>query len=55
MITLQILIAAMMVESGLPGVLQSLHQAVGTLLWITVFTYAAIARRAAGAPQAAAS
>jgi len=54
-ITLQILIAAMMVESGLPGVLQSLHQAVGTLLWITVFTYAAIARRAAGAPQAAAS
>jgi cytochrome c oxidase assembly protein subunit 15 len=43
---LQILIAAALVELRLPPVLQSLHQAVGTLLWVTVFTYAALARRA---------
>jgi heme A synthase len=46
-IALQLAVAASLVELALPPVLQSLHQAVGTLLWVSVFTYAALARRAA--------
>ena len=45
-IVLQLIVAALLVELHLPPVLQSLHQAVGTLLWIAVFTFAALARRA---------
>jgi heme A synthase len=46
-IILQVVIAASLVELGLPPVLQSLHQATGTLLWVAVFTFAALARRGA--------
>lgn len=54
-IVAQIVIAAALVESGLPLRLQSLHQAFGTLVWLTVFTFAALAHRAslhAAAPTA---
>jgi len=39
----QVLVAAAMVEMALPPVLRSLHQAVGTALWICVVTLAALA------------
>ena len=42
-IVLQILIAAAMVELNLPPSLRSLHQAVGTLLWICVVALATLA------------
>lgn len=45
-VILQIVIAASLVELRLPPVLQSLHQATGTLLWVAVFAFAALARRA---------
>ena len=47
-IVLQIIVAASLVELHLPPVLQSLHQAVGTLVWITVVIWASLANRAAG-------
>lgn len=47
-VVLQILVAAALVEMRLPPVLQSLHQAVGTLVWIAVVIWALLARRAAG-------
>jgi heme A synthase len=40
----QVLIAAAMVEMHLPMVLQSLHQATGTLLWLSVCVFAGLAR-----------
>lgn len=43
----QILVAAALVETRLPPALQSLHQAVGTLVWIAIVVFAALARRAA--------
>lgn len=43
-ITLQIAIAAALVEMFLPPALQSLHQAVGTLVWLALFVLAALAR-----------
>jgi heme A synthase len=46
-VILQIVIAAFLVERFLPPALQSLHQAVGTLVWIAVVTLAVLARRAA--------
>ena len=46
-IILQILVAAAMVESRLPPVLQSVHQAVGTLVWVAVIAFALLARRGA--------
>jgi heme a synthase len=46
-VVLQIVIAASLVELGLPPVLQSLHQATGTLVWVAAFALAALARRAA--------
>ena len=55
LIGLQIAIAAALVEMGLPPVLQSLHQAVGTLVWLAVVTLAALAARSAGAAAAAAA
>jgi cytochrome c oxidase assembly protein subunit 15 len=47
-IVLQILVAAALVELRLPPPLQSLHQAVGTLVWITIFAFATLARVGAG-------
>jgi cytochrome c oxidase assembly protein subunit 15 len=47
-VVLQILIAAALVERGLPPALQSLHQATGTLVWLATFTFALLARRATG-------
>jgi heme A synthase len=53
-IVLQILVAASLVELHLPAPLQSLHQAVGTLVWITMVAFATLARVGAGldAPDA---
>ncbi len=45
-IGLQLVVAALLVGLHLPPVLQSLHQAVGTVLWIAVFAFAALAHRA---------
>lgn len=45
-VVLQIAVAAVLVESHLPPVWRSLHQAVGTFVWLSVFTYAALARYA---------
>jgi cytochrome c oxidase assembly protein subunit 15 len=42
-VILQVLVAAAMVEMHLPPTLRSLHQAVGTALWISVVTLAALA------------
>lgn len=42
-VILQILVAAAMVEMHLPAAFRSLHQAVGTTLWISVVTLAALA------------
>lgn len=43
----QILVAAAMVEMGLPLHLRVLHQAVGTLVWLVMFVFFAVARRPA--------
>jgi heme A synthase len=43
LVILQILVAAAMVEMHLPPGLRSLHQAVGTALWISVVTLASLA------------
>jgi heme A synthase len=43
----QILVAAAMVEMGLPLHLRVLHQALGTLVWLVVFVFAAVARQPA--------
>lgn len=43
----QILVAAAMVETGLPLALRVLHQALGTLVWLTAFAMAAITRHGA--------
>gem|GEM_PF-4505610 len=42
-VVLQILVAATMVETHFPPSLRSLHQAVGTVLWIAVIALAALA------------
>jgi heme A synthase len=47
-VVLQIFVAAAMVEMHLPASLRSLHQAVGTLLWIAVVALAALASGARG-------
>jgi heme A synthase len=46
---LQILIAAAMVEMNLPLVLRSLHQAAGTLVWLSICVFASLARGASPA------
>lgn len=51
-VVLQIIVAAALVETRLPPVLQSLHQAVGTFVWIAVVVFAVLARRAAEAEPA---
>jgi heme A synthase len=45
-VVIQLGVAAAMVELRLPPVLQSLHQVTGTLLWVAVFAFAALAGRA---------
>jgi len=45
----QVLIAAAMVEMHLPMVFQSLHQATGTLLWLSICVFAGLARIASPA------
>ena len=45
LVILQVVIAAAMVEMHLPPGLQSLHQAVGTLLWVVLVTCTVLARR----------
>jgi heme a synthase len=47
LILLQVLIAAALVEMHLPRSLQSLHQAVGTLVWLAIFVFAMLARKGA--------
>jgi heme A synthase len=42
-VVLQVVVAAAMVEMHLPASLRSLHQAIGTALWISVVTLAALA------------
>lgn len=49
----QVLIAAAMVEMHLPTVLRSLHQATGTLVWLSVCVFAGLARIASPAALAA--
>lgn len=49
----QLLVAAGMVESGLPPVVRSLHQALGVLIWLAMFTLAYLSRIAAGIGAAA--
>jgi heme A synthase len=43
---LQILVAAAMIEMHFPPVFRSLHQAFGTLVWLSVVVLAIITRRA---------
>jgi len=45
---LQVVWAAWMVTGGFPGVIRSLHQATGILIWVTAFTMTYLARVAAG-------
>ena len=52
-IVLQVIVAAAMVETRLPPVLQSVHQAVGTLVWVAVVVFALLARRGAASPDTA--
>ena len=44
-VLLQVLIAAFLVELNLPLVLRSLHEAVGTLIWLCVVSLTLVARR----------
>ena len=46
-VILQIIVAAAMIEMHFPPVFRSLHQAFGTLVWLSVVVLAIIARRAA--------
>ncbi|MFL5568027.1 MAG: COX15/CtaA family protein [Gemmatimonadaceae bacterium] len=48
-VVVQIVVAAGMVEMHLPSSLRSLHQSIGTALWIAVTTLAALASAPAGA------
>ena len=52
-VVLQIFVAAGMVEMHLPASFRSLHQAVGTLLWVCVVILGALAaKRSSSAPIA---
>lgn len=53
LITLQVLVAASMVELHLPPTLRSLHQAIGVGIWLTLFTLAYLARMASRPPAPA--
>ncbi len=45
---LQIVWAGWMVTGGFPGVVRSLHQATGILIWVTTFAMTYLARIASG-------
>jgi cytochrome c oxidase assembly protein subunit 15 len=47
----QVLIAAAMIETGFPAFLRSLHQAVGTLVWLAIVTLAILATAASRAEE----
>ena len=47
----QVLVAAAMIEMHFPAVLRSLHQAVGTLVWLAVVALAIVSARAAREAQ----
>lgn len=49
-VVVQILVAAALVSMHLPAALQSLHQAVGAFIWLSVVTAASLARYGAQAP-----
>lgn len=51
---LQVVWAAWMVTGGFPGVVRSLHQATGILIWVTAFCMTYLARIAAGRSTVAA-
>jgi len=54
-VLVQLLVAAALVELRLPPILRSLHQAVGTLVWVAVVVLALLTRRGAfgaGVPAA---
>ncbi|HVE79192.1 MAG TPA: COX15/CtaA family protein, partial [Gemmatimonadaceae bacterium] len=53
MIVLQMVIAAALVELYLPPALRSLHQATGTLVWLSVVILSVLAYRASRAPAVA--
>lgn len=46
-VVVQVLVAAALVETGLPLGLRSAHQAVGTLAWVAIVVLAVLARRSA--------
>jgi heme A synthase len=46
-VVVQIFVAAALVEMQLPALVRSLHQAVGTLVWVAVVTFALLSRRGA--------
>ncbi|MGQ0643460.1 MAG: COX15/CtaA family protein [Gemmatimonadaceae bacterium] len=52
-VALQIVIAALLVELNLPLILRSLHEAVGTLIWLLVVWLTVVARRSVAARAAA--
>ncbi|PYP54793.1 MAG: hypothetical protein DMD39_00075, partial [Gemmatimonadetes bacterium] len=47
-VVVQVVVAAAMVEMHLPTALRSVHQAVGTALWIAVVTLAVLASGSIG-------
>jgi heme A synthase len=46
-VVVQIFVAAALVEMQLPAMVRSLHQAVGTLVWVAVMIFALLSRRGA--------
>jgi heme a synthase len=50
-VVLQIVLGAVMVLSGFPMVIRSLHQATGVLLWVSTLTLTYAARRAQNPPE----
>lgn len=50
-IVMQVVVASAMVELHLPALLQSLHQAMGTLVWVAAATAATLAGRGLAQPE----
>jgi len=46
-VLVQLVVAAALVEMQLPALIRSLHQAVGTLVWVAVVILAMLSRRGA--------
>ncbi|GAC1693504.1 MAG: heme A synthase [Gemmatimonadaceae bacterium] len=53
-VAVQVVLAALLVEWGLPALLRSLHQATGVLVWLATFIFAYLAHRASMARSASA-